>query len=405
MKSKEQLQSRLDGIPDHLLVDMMEQFLEGSIESLCRSSQVCISWNAALAEPRIWRSRLVSRFGPDTSLYHPDYHARFDSVSTSGSDSETHPKEVYAATHTLEKRFSSGSFISRGRFYHPVPITNVALSNGKCFLTDSSGQLLSVPVAVLDNESTQLEDTPAQCLSRALSSPASCLKQLGDKTLLLGHVDGSLSVSNPVHDSDTRLMCHDGRVSGLALQSESRVVSVSSKDATVKISSLDHPAIVETRYLSSASAPNAVTSNDPVTAIVGCRDDKCRFYDFRVPNGPVSEIPMSDWCLCVEASASNPHYMRASDKIVHLFDFRNLSSPIESRHQSTRLISKFKSDDKLRLVSCGLDGELKVSSLEFQDAPVTSLHSSEDNILAADFDRTTLCCGGMNGKFEIFAFN
>jgi WD40 repeat protein len=114
---------------------------------------------------------------------------------------------------------------------------------------------------------------------------------------------------------------------------------------------------------------------------------------------------MDDWCLCVEPDPFNTHIFRASDKAVKVFDTRNPSECIEERHSGRRLISRFKSDGKLRLVSCGLDGHVLVSSLEERKCvkPV-SLHSENDYILAVDFDRTRLACGGINGKFSIFTF-
>jgi WD40 repeat protein len=82
-----------------------------------------------------------------------------------------------------------------------------------------------------------------------------------------------------------------------------------------------------------------------------------------------------------------------------------LLAPLESRHRGRRLISKFKSDGSLRMVSCGLDGEIKVSSLESLESTVTSIYSDDDYLLAVDFNRTRLICGGMNGLIEVFSFN
>jgi WD40 repeat protein len=95
---------------------------------------------------------------------------------------------------------------------------------------------------------------------------------------------------------------------------------------------------------------------------------------------------------------------RASDKAVKTFDTRFPTMFIEERHRSSRLISRFKSDGKLRLVSCGLDGHVLVSSLEQRIELPVSLHSEDDYILAIDFDRTMLACGGINGKFSVFTF-
>ena len=127
-----------------------------------------------------------------------------------------------------------------------------------------------------------------------------------------------------------------------------------------------------------------------------------RILDFR-SGDYVTILPMEDWSLCVEADSSDT-VIRASDRAVKTFDLRLPEQPIESRHNGRRLISQFKSDSKLRLVSCGLDGQVLVSSLESNHCQPSPVHSCDDYILSIDFDRTRLACGAINGKYNLFTF-
>ena len=383
-------------IPDHILIDMVDQFLEGSVQAICRGSQVCKYWNQAFCETQLWRSKLLSRFGSDPAYYHPQFRDRFDSVSTTDSDEELGHKEVYAATHVLERRFSGGAFISRERHYHPHPITCLAIRDSAVFLADSRGSVSTFDISSLPVEGNE---RLAPCVQ--FSSPVSSIVISDNEFVITGHLDGS------IRGSDTlEIQVHDSRVTDLAIVDNFSLLSVSSRDACISLTDLSDSCVSQMRRLSNESAPTTVAALSPTTAIIGCRDNCCRIYDWRQPGGPASIVEMADWCLCVETSPlpSNPLMFRASDKGVHLFDSRHLSSPVETRHKSNRLISKFRSDFSLRLVSCGFDGELKISSLESQNGDV-SIHTADDYILAADFDRTTLCCGGMNGKIEVFSFN
>ena len=379
---------------DHVLLDMIDRFLDGSIEVLCRSSQVCRDWNDALSGNILWRTKLKSRFGKDPSLYHPKYRDLFDSTSTSGSESDLDLKEVYAATHVLERRFSRGTFTSRGRYFMDNPITCIGMSGSCAYVADSQGNLRKFDTSIIPD----FEENKCHCLE--FTSPVSSMITTDFGLKATGHSDGTIRASN----SSLAVKSHEGRVNALVSVGESGVLSVSPRDASLALTDLVGNCVSQVRHLHVDSAPNTIACSDTNTTIAGCRDDACRIYDLRAPGGPVALVALSDWCLCVESSGQNPYLFRASDKAVHLFDLRNPSGgPIETLHKSDRLVSKFRSDFSLRLVSCGLDGELRISSLESQQ--VVSLHSSEDYILATDFDRTTLCCGGMNGKFEIFYFN
>jgi hypothetical protein len=383
----------LQSVPDHVLVDLIDQYLDDR-QSLGRTSQVCRSLNDTLCEPSYWRTKLIARFGPDASLYHPQFRERFDSsISTTDSEDGGHPKDVYGATHVLEQRFTSGSFCSRGRVYHSNPITCIVMDGSNVYVTDNSGQVLLL---------CQGEE-PTLIPFHSLPSPSSCISIIKNERFCAGHLDGCISWFG-IEEPASIIQVHSGRVTALS-QLGSLTLSVSSKDQSLRLTDAEKQTECQARKLSADAAPNTVAALSENSAMVGCRDDRCRVYDFRVSGLPVQTIELIDWCLCVEAAPNNPFHVRASDKAVHLFDLRTIESPIETRHMNRRLISKFKSDSTLRLVSCSLDGHLRVSSLENADSRVTSLFCSDDFVLATDFDRTNLCCGGMNGKLELFTFH
>lgn len=387
-------------IPDHLLVDMLSDFIESRDEAFCRTSQVCRSWNRALSDSSFWESRLRSRFGLSTDLYHPGYRDRFESHSTDSSESEAHPKEVYGATHALERRFSSGAFVARSRTCIRATITSACIRDETVFLSDSFGsiysQSVSPPSGGEGNFSCPLPSPILTC-----SCPVSCLSvSVRSFSLVAGLRDGSILMWPDLTIDPVLRKVHSSRISGLASTADS-LIFVSTNDGLLSITDLQTGDVVSNRRFAPEASPNAVSVCGENTILVGCRDNSCRLVDSRTDAAAMS-IPLSDWCLCVEGS--DTFLIRASDKAVNLFDLRNVDNAIDARHRSHRLVSKFKSDQALRLVSCGLDGEVKVSSLESLAAPI-SVHAEDDYILAIDFDRTTMCCGGMRGKLETFIFN
>jgi hypothetical protein len=398
----------IDRIPDHLLVDLLERYLGGAITAICRTSQVCKSWNLALSDTTFWGTKLASRFGSSSELHHPHFRDRADSTATTFSEAEIHPRDVYAATHTLEYRFSSGNFTSRDKVFNESAITCLTIVRDTLFASDCTGVIRRI---AMDSGFPAMQVPEAQRLNESGScvntdSPVSTLIPFNEKFLLSGHLDGSIRLWQDQLESPTRVVAHESRVTCAAQSSPGEMVSVSSKDSSLKGIDLTCSRVREIRSFEPEGAPNTVASIDTNLIAVGCRDNTCRLIDTRTRQFSSNmSLNLEDWCLCVEPCTSSPNFLRASDKSVHLFDLRNPSQPADTRHRSNRLISRFKSDSSLRLVSCGLDGEVRVSSLEKPEGTVTSLHAEDDYLLALDFDRTTLCCGGMNGKLQVFSFN
>ena len=374
---------------------MLAQFLDNSIREPCRVSQVCKSWSIALGNEVFWSDKLHARFGADRDLYHP----RFREPDVSDF---AHPREVYGATHALERRFSTGEFRSRSRSSIDSPVTCIAMATNQIAVGDVKGRIHFYDNPdMVDHDSPST--TPTEPVVVETSAPVSCLTYAGS-TLISGHANGLLSVW-PIEVGPTVIPVHqqNARVSGIALSFATSIITASSADQSVRVTDLSTTADIFVRRFAPDAAPNTVSSDGSNLVLIGCRDSKSRLVDLRTSNSCIV-FELDDWCLSVEIS-TDPNYIRASDKAVRLFDIRNPAVSVESRHQSQRLISRFKSDSSLRLVSCGLDGEVKVSSLEAPDTRPTSLWTDDDYILSIDFNRTTLTCGGMNGKFETFSFN
>ena len=396
-RDKDHLNDLLAKVPDHVLVDLVENFVGGSVETACRGAQICRSWNDALSSSIFWRSKLRSRFGVRPELYHPEFRERFDSTSTASSESGIHPRDVYGATHLLERRFSSGLFGSKERICDDAPITALHMNGSVAVASNSGGSLTVVPT----NSSSSFDSLPRV----QTGSVISCLAGQSDNQIWSAHQDGSIQLWDIQELSQVaNHSVHNSRVSGLVATNE-KVLTISSKDGTLRVCDISVESVNIAQNFAPDSTPNSIASVDQNLVMLGCRDNTCRLVDLRIREQGLPVVHLADWCLCVEPCTSNPSHVRASDKAVHLFDLRMLLAPLESRHKGRRLISDFKSDGSLRMVSCGLDGEIKVSSLESLGSAVTSIYSDDDYLLAVDFNRTTLICGGMNGLIEVFSFN
>ena len=395
-------------IPDHLMVDTLGEFLNGQVGTFCIASQVCKSWNTILEDNLIWKKSLVSRFGSDERLY--NYRRRGSQRKSLFTSQRIISKETYASTHLLERRFSSGDFSSRFYDRFDAALTDILISGDKVYIGDNKGRIhVHVPSAVgqpnCDWETPEAV-TPAEAFNSPNLTGVSCLTDQGS-ILLSGHADGAVSVWSAARtDETTRIAAHEDncRINSIVAPSECFFASSSPVDMSVRITDVESKSESFMRRFAPEAAPNAldVSPFSPSVILVGCRDNSVRLVDVRSRKDSI-EISMADWCLCVEWSHTNEFQIRASDKAVALFDLRAPEHPLESRHKSERLVTKFKSDSILRLVSCGLDGEVKLSSLEWLRDPVT-IQTRDDYILAVDFDRTSLCFGGINGIFQSFNF-
>ena len=364
-------------LPDHLLVDILGEFLHGEVKTFCFASQACKSWSSALSNEPFWNRCLVSRFGSDERVYHPG-HMNYESSCRS--------REVYAATHCLERRFSSGEFSRRSWDRFDASLTDVLISGEKIYIGDNKGRIHLHDPELL---------TPSLHLNSV--SGVSCLAVNSD-LLFSGHADGTVKLWGannidpvrpiPVHEPNSR-------VNAIASPNSGCFASSSPVDMTVRLVDISKESEFFMRPFSPESSPNSLAVSSPNVFLVGCRDNCARVIDIRSREREALLMQLTDWCLCVEWSSE--FTVRASDKAVHVFDLRFPGSPVSVHHASKRLITKFKSDAVLRLVSCGLDGQVNVSSID-EAVPRTMMEN--DYILSLDFSRTTLCFGDINGLFQ-----
>ena len=375
-------------LPDHILFSVIENFVDENLSSIGTVAQVCRDYHNALSNPSFWSLKLYGRF--DAEFFHPCY------TSTSHID----PRSVYQATHVLEKCFTRGLFSAKSNFRTPNSIiTAIRIHDGNLVVGASDG---SVKYVGLPNDSAaQAADLTGTINSHPDMSGVTCLAPLGCD-IVSGHTDGSLFVHKPT--SPERLPTQlplTSPITSIAGIGDTKVFF--STHGCIQMYDLETQTRVLTKRTSPDALPNSVSVRGSV-AVIGFRDKKARIIDLR-SGEYVTSIAMSNWCLCVETDSSD-YILRASDRAVKTFDLRSPSAPLDIRHGTNRLISQFKSDSKLRLVSCGLDGQVLVSSLEPSKCFETpqSVHACEDYILTLDFDRTRLACGGINGKYNLFTF-
>jgi len=387
-------------LPDHILLDLFTEFMDDPVDNQVRLSTVCRRWANAFSDAQMWAAKLKARFGHCGTLHHPRFRSFSGSECWTSSETDFHPKQVYGATHSLERSFSRGNFISRSRCYWPSVVTSVAISPKGIFVGDVDGKVSKHGTPFEGDWGVIQQSHSCSSAVSSLCSPA------GEYDAISGHSDGSIAIWRDSSLASVQIHEASSRVTAMA-SSHGSLLSVSSSDLSLRATDINAGSVQIMRRFGFSEIPNsiAVFPNCPEIVVVGFRDECARIFDVRTRNDSL-EFKLSDWCLCVETSSQDANKIRASDKAVNLFDLRKSGEAVEERHRGKRLVSRFKSDSTLRLVSCGLDGEVKVSSLE--TAPplnAVSITTSEDYILAVDFDRTTLVCGGMSGKLELFAFN
>ena len=376
-------------LPDHILFDVIEDFLDDALSSMGKVAQVCRDYNKALSNPSFWSLKLYDRF--DSQFIHPYYNpvSRFD------------PRVVYQATHMLEKSFARGIFNAKSNFRTPNSIISaIRIHNGDLVVGGSDGSVKYIRIP--DVSDFPLEVGPTSCNSHPLMSGVTCLAAVGNG-IVSGHTDGSLVLHSTGYFEQLPTETRDASaVSSISSFSDAKVFYSSHR--SIQIYDLEKQTFILSKRTSPEALPNSVSTRESY-GIVGFRDKKVRILDFR-SGVYVTSLVMNNWCLCVEAADSSDDVIRASDRAVKTFDLRNPDEPIDTRHETNRLVSQFKSDSKLRLVSCGLDGQVLVSSLEPPKSsdPPQAVHACEDYILTLDFDRTRLACGGINGKYNLFTF-
>jgi WD40 repeat protein len=379
-------------IPDHMLFDILENYLEGSLTSFGRVSQVCRGYQDALSNPAFWTLKLLDRF--ESRFIHPEYRTRpFHD-----------PKSIYQATHILERRFTQGVFIDKSNFRtRNSIITSVRIHRGMLIVGESSGYIRFIRLDARFNwdSASEVNEIFPQITQYHCCSGITSIVPVGSR-IVSGHMDGSCAIHSLDQTDPKVLTIHDrGSVNSLSHVSDSIILSSSISDRSIHLYDVERGVSLLTKRTSPETLPHSVSSRSSL-GIIGHRDKCVRILDFR-SGDYVTVCPTEDWCLCVEADSSDA-LIRASDRAVKTFDLRSSASAVEARHAGKRLIAQFKSDSKLRLVSCGLDGQVLVSSLETSDCQPSPVHSCDDFILSIDFDRTRLACGAINGKYNVFTF-
>jgi WD40 repeat protein len=377
-------------LPDHILFDLIEDFMDSPLPAIGKVAQVCREYQDSLSNPIFWKLKLYDRF--DSHFFHPSFTPLC----------QKDPKKVYKATHTLEKTFTRGLFNAKSNFRTPNSIiTAIRIHKGKLVVGQSDGTVKFIELS--NDGGREQEEGGGHGHSHPNKAGVSCLAPIGSG-IVSGHMDGTFMLHNPTTGDHRLHVNHEfSRVSSVSSVSDSLIVTSSTADRSIQLYDLERQISILSKRTSPDALPHSVSSRSSL-GIIGHRDKKVRLLDFRAGEY-IAALDMDNWCLCVEADIAD-HILRASDKAVKTFDIRSSNQPCDVRHGTKRLISQFKSDSRLRLVSCGLDGQVLVSSLEpcNSPAPPQPVHACDDYILSVDFDRTRLACGGINGKYNLFTF-
>jgi len=239
---------------------------------------------------------------------------------------------------------------------------------------------------------------------------------------------------------------HAGRISALAsLGGDSGALLSAAGDGLVKAWDLGGDRFGDHRQSFSGHRDSVVSVAaspfDRHTLLTGSHDRSLRLWDARMGGRDSAEVAswrQQDWVTCVDFHPTSEYLILSSDKCVHTWDIRKSGLPVASSHRHRKLVSRFRVDP-LRLVSCSLDGCVKVSSLEdpcvrrasphaspssspvlrptsppvalgnFGQAEIGSetctLRTSTDYVLCIDFDSTRLLTGGVNGQMNAYDFS
>jgi WD40 repeat protein len=296
--------------------------------------------------------------------------------------------------HQTEKEFLHGSFGQWSRDNRAKCLAVRLASDGsRAFAAFEDGQIAEY--AVNKDELPQLTDIFAP---REQMRPATCvLSHRG--AIFAGYGTGEvLGIRDKRVVFEAKM--HGGVTSLCALGD--RLVT-GSHDCCVRLYDVeraDSLCVIAGVHSSAVASVAALPGSESV--LTGSQDKHLRVIDPRAGSA-AAHARLADWCLCVEAVDATT--VRASDKSVKLFDLRNLALPVTEEMTHRKLVSEFRSD-RLRLVSCGLDGCVQVRSLEPETvAPrstVSQLCAFTDYVLSVDFHERSLVCGTVVGALEIF---
>eukprot|EP00392_Amoebophrya_sp_AT5.2_P000689 g690.t1 len=422
-----------DGAAD---AEVLVEYCDASNRSVGRLAQTCTALrNTILEDDGIWRTLFQRRFGAhatvtappnphnSTELMIPARTSRIaSSTSTSGTADAlrgcgTAPsgacsintfRDHYVALHDLERRFRKGLWDRKLKLAtHPTPVCDVHLNPGT----------RDVCIALGSGEIVCMRGRDVLSRKHAVSPAVRCFVAPGE-VLYAGLQNGDILIG----DDFSLQKAHAGKVCGLekcvGAGEESLLFSCSPADDCVKLWDLNasnaRDPVMVWRH-DSASTLSVVSGVDVWT---GGSDRMLNRWDAREMGSgrPVQSFgPADDWVMMVEAGSGN--MVRAADKAIHLWDPRYPKSAVLSTHRHQKLITRFHSmmtrkTCAPRLVSCSLDGRVKISSLDsynFMEASLvhseaTTLPCSNDYVLCVDFDDTKLLVGGVDGTLFEYDF-
>lgn len=460
-------------MPRELLTDIAEHFLESPVWHLCQLGETTPNLGEVFMDDALW-----TRF----------YEDRFRDVSRSPRrGTPVRPMHAssrlsYAELHSLEMRFREGKYSSMGAVTVPKGVAVLDLriehsetSEAVAFAAMRDGRLLVYNLDHLSNSESE-EETRARKARRVCEDPESvrefapavdnssalscCPISQGNRPLCVvtGYGSGRLCAwqwpdGRQLAPRDWE-SAHLNRVSAVTSACD-RLVSASA-DGLVKVWDIGEQFghLRQTIAGHSGAVMSVSASPSGHTLVTGGLDRSMRLWDLRSGGEAVATWELHDWAMCVDFHPTSEHTLVSADKAVNMWDLRQPGErAISSMHRHQKLISRFRLDP-LRLVTCSLDGCVKVSSLEepavrhasprssplvsprstplsspqlsptesqllsprvpllgdfgsawsLQDK-VCTLRSSKDYILCIDFDASRLLAGGVDGQVHVYNFS
>lgn len=443
---------KLQHLPQELLLDIGEHFLESPVWHLCQLGEASPSLGKVFLDDDVW-----GRF----------YEGRFREVSRSPRRRSHSPRSLgarmtYAELHSLERRFREGLYSSRAALKNPrqgVAVLDLRIDSNSATafaaLRDGTVAAYDPAPALIDPSDLNVSPFRASpirefslgegksggaalcCLPFSASPGVGDTGAVGQPLLAAGYATGRIGAwrlpSGDCVEPEPWDAAHAGRISTLVAL-DGALISASA-DGLAKTWDLGGDRLGQLKEVFSGHTAAVTSAAVPSVGhrqmfLTGGQDRAMRLWDLRRGGAQaVAQWEQRDWVTCVEFHPTSQHRCFSSDKCVHEWDLRRLDDgAVASSHQHRKLISRFRVDP-LRLASCSLDGSVKVSSLEEpkvrQASPTsTPVHGPQqsdpdsgsshgactmrafrDYVLCIDFDATRLLAGGVDGHVEIYDFS
>lgn len=446
------------GLPPEILQDIAASgFLDSPLWHLCQLGGSSPSLGQVFQDQRLWGKYFQDRF-----------HKVQSQSPKTRKTADNDWRRSYAELHSLERRFSSGSWLARDALpteRRDVPVLDLrvapcpdstmafaALRDGAVVMYD-----LDAPQSATKEDDVDVPERPLRAAPlRELTPPAGngsaalcCLPLKSTisgqgvlSSLAAGYADGQLCAWSLPAGRPTApgvwTNAHNGRVTALCApwaENPGGLLLSASADGLIKGWDLSEDRFGDTRG-------HFVGHSGPVTSLAApscggsaflssSHDRTIRIWDQRTQEAELSFAQL-DWAMCAAYHPVNPNQVLSCDKAINIWDLRITErGPLSSLHRHRKLISMFRVNP-LRLASCSLDGTVKVSSLEeptvqyasprnspaltpqrdplctwncSEATEVSTLCTSTDYVLCIDFDETRLLAGGVDGHVEVFDFS